>query len=106
MKILHTRNLTYSEVSKILDDIRGRGYELDQLALRVNEYVKKFSKCNDWENLLKDLSEMGLKEITAVMIANIVPKNEDEVKALLNFEAEDLPHEKIEEILQKVSQHC
>ncbi len=106
MKILNTRNLTYPEVSAILDGIRSRGYELDQLALRVHEYVKKFSKCQRWEKLVEELTAMGLKEISVAMITNIAPKSEEEVKALLNFEVEELSTDKIKEILEKVSQYC
>jgi DNA-directed RNA polymerase subunit F len=106
MKIIDSRNLTYLEVAKIIDEIKSKGYELDQLAIRVNEYANKFNKCKGAQSLVKELLEIGLKEISAVMIANIVPQNEDEVKALLNFEHEIPDAEVIKKILEKVKAHC
>ncbi len=106
MRIVDSRNLTYLEVARIIDEIKNKGYELDQLAIRVSEYVNKFSKCKDAQSLVKELLEAGLKEITAVMIANIVPQNDDEVKALLNFEHELHDTEAVKKILEEVKAHC
>ena len=106
MKILKTHNVPNSVVVKVLSEIQEKGFELGQLALRVNEYSVKFNKCDRGEELVEALVEMGLKEITAVLIANIVPKDEEELRALTNFEAETPEPEKMKEILGKVQELC
>jgi len=106
MKVLGSRNVTNGEVKQIIEDIRNKGFELDQLAIRVEEYTRKFNKCSKGEELVEELINGGLTEITAVMIANIVPKNKDEVKALLTFEHKNISDELVKDILQKVSKYC
>ena len=106
MKTLHSRNVPNSLVVKILRELQEKGFELDQLAIRVGEYVTKFNKCEKGEELVEDLVSMGLKEITAVLIANIVPQNPDEVKALSNFEPELPDEDTIQKILEKVADYC
>ncbi len=106
MKIVNYRNITYSEVYKMISKLRNERYELDQITVRVHEYVGKFSKCPKAEDLVKELVNTGLKEITAVMIANIVPKEPDEVRILLNFEGRSFDTKEIESILNKVKEFC
>lgn len=106
MKTLQSRNVPNSLVVKILKEIQEKGFELDQLAIRVSEYANKFNKCSRGEELVEELTSMGIKEITAVLIANIVPKTPDEVKALSNFEPELPDEETINKILEKVSEYC
>jgi len=106
MKILKSRNVPNSVVVKILSEIQEKQFDLGQLALRVNEYSVKFNKCPNGEQLVEALLDLNLKEITAVLIANIVPKDKEEVRALTNFEAETPSPEKIEAILNKVKEFC
>ncbi len=106
MRIVNYRNITYSEVYKIIGKLRDSKYPVDQITVRVHEYAEKFSKCSRAEELVKELKKMGLLEITAVMIANIVPKDPDEVRILLNFESRSLSSEDIGSILSKVKEFC
>ena len=106
MKILNYRNITYAEVEKILRDLLNKGVKLDQLAIRVLEYVSKFNKCENAEELVKKLVSMGLKEITAVMISNVVPQTIDELKSLMNFEGEIPNEDKLKSILNIIKELC
>ncbi len=106
MKIINYRNITYAEVEKILRSLLDKGIKLDQLAIRVLEYVTKFNKCERAEELVKRLTALGLKEITAVMISNVVPQTIDELKSLMNFEGEMPSEDKLNEILSIVKELC
>jgi len=106
MRIKSYRNVTYDTVIKIIEDLKSKGIELDSLSIRVSEYLHKFTKCDKGEELVKALIEKGLNEITSVMIANIVPKNIDELRSLLNFETQTFNEEKLNEILALVNSFC
>ncbi len=106
MRVKSYRNVTYDTVIKIIEDFKSRGLELDSLSMRVFEYLRKFTKCNKGEELVKALMEKGLNEITSVMIANIVPKNIDELKSLLTFETQTFNEEMLNEILSLVNSFC
>jgi len=43
MKVINYRNVTYSEVEKIISELKNKGLELDQITMRVYEYVISIS---------------------------------------------------------------
>ena len=106
MKVIISKNVINGEVLEILEDLKSRNYELDQLALRVRDYVRRFNKCGKGKSLVEELVNKGLKEITAVIIANIVPKSIDEVRVLTTFEPESPSEETLNEILELVNNYC
>ena len=106
MKIISSKNITNEEVLEILEDLKSRSYELDQLALRVEDYARKFNKCKKSKELVNELINKGFKEITAVIIANIVPQSLDEVKALTTFEPETPSEETLKKVLDLVNNYC
>ncbi|MGC8974757.1 MAG: RNA polymerase Rpb4 family protein [Thermoprotei archaeon] len=106
MKIISSRNITYAETQKILEDLAGRGVELRSIELRVLDYLRRFNKCRKADELVKELEKQGLNEITAVMIANIVPKDTEALKILLNFENKSFEEESLNEIVKTVSAYC
>ncbi len=106
MKIVDYRNIPYSEVKKILERLREEGVELDQLAMSVLEYVSKFSKCSNAEELVSELLKLGLKEITAVLIANLKPTSLEELRILLTFEPEAPEKDVLENIISIVNKYC
>ena len=106
MKIINYRNIPYDTVAKLIKELMEKNVELDQLTMRVNEYVNKFNKCKDAEKLVGELKKLGLLEITSVMIANIAPRTKDELKVLMNFEPEMPSEEKLEEILELINNIC
>jgi len=106
MKIINYRNIPYDTVARLIRELIEKNVELDQLTMRVNEYVNKFNKCSNAEELVSKLKSLGLLEITSVMIANIAPKKVDELKALMNFEADIPPEDKLNEIIELVKNMC
>jgi len=106
MRIISSKNLTNGEVLEILEDLKARTYELDQLALRVEDYVRRFNKCKRNKELVEELINRGFKEITATLIANIAPQKVEELRALTTFEAESLPEERLKEVLSLISSYC
>ncbi len=106
MRIINYRNIPYAEVERIIRELMERKVELDQITMRVFEYVSKFNRCKRAEDLVKALKDMGFKEITAVIIANIVPKSIDELKVLMIFEGEIPSEERLNEVLSKVKEIC
>jgi len=106
MKIINYRNIPYSTVAKLIRELIDKNVELDQLTMRVNEYVNKFNKCQNAEALITDLKNLGLLEITSVMVANIAPKSVDNLKSLMNFEPDIPPEDKLEEIIELIKKKC
>ncbi|OYT49123.1 MAG: hypothetical protein B6U85_00175 [Desulfurococcales archaeon ex4484_42] len=106
MRIINYKNIPYAEVARIIRKLMERGVELDQITMRVYEYVSKFTKCERASELVNILTSMRLKEITAVIIANILPRSIDELRALMNFEDEIPSEDKLNEILSKINEVC
>lgn len=106
MKLLSSRNATYAEVQKILEGLVKEGVELESIEMRVLDYLRRFNKCQRGDELAKKLEEKGLSEITAVLIANIVPKDLETLKILLNFESKTLEEETLNEVLNTVTAYC
>ena len=106
MKIINYRNIPYSTVAKLIRELIDKNVELDQLTMRVNEYVNKFNKCQNAEELVAELKNLGLLEITSVMVANIAPKSVDNLKSLMNFEPDIPPEDKLEEIIELIKRKC
>ncbi len=106
MKIKNVRNIPNPTVVKVLEDLERMNIELTQLAIRVREYAKKFSKCAKAEELVSKLKELGLDDVTAVVIANIVPKTPDEVRVIYDKKAKPLDEEMIKKILDLTASYC
>jgi len=106
MKIINYRNIPYSTVAELIRELMDENVELDQLTMRVNEYVNKFNKCQNAEELVAELKNLGLLEITSVMVANIAPKSVDNLKSLMNFEPDIPPEDKLEEIIELIKRKC
>ncbi|MEM0015398.1 MAG: hypothetical protein QXS42_01295 [Zestosphaera sp.] len=106
MRLLSSRNAAHAEVQKILEGLTGKGIELESIEMRVLDYLRRFNKCRRGDELAEKLREMGLSEITAVIIANVVPKDSETLKILLNFEGRTLEAGFLEEVLNTVTTYC
>jgi len=106
MKLKEARNIPYSTVMKILEELESKEVGLSQLALRVKDYVRRFNKCARGEELVKALVELGIDEATAVMIANIVPETPDEVRVIYDRKPQPLDEETIKKILDITASYC
>lgn len=83
-KILSSTPLTISEVAEILS---AKKEELTPLQLRVYNYVTTFAKlpADKARKLVKELQEkFGLEPEEACQIANICPRDVNEIRAILS----------------------
>ncbi|MFN3268191.1 MAG: DNA-directed RNA polymerase subunit F [Zestosphaera sp.] len=106
MKIISSRNISYAEMLKMIEDLVERGVELESIELRVLDYLRRFNKCKQGDELVKELEKQGFSEVTAVMIANISPKDIETLKILLSFENKNYDEEFLSEVLKIVSEYC
>ena len=106
MRIINYRNIPYDTVAKLIKELIEKNVELDQLTMRVNEYVNKFNKCRNAEELVNELKNLGLLEITSVMVANVAPKTLDELKSLMNFEPNAPSEDKLEKVIELIKSKC
>ncbi len=106
MKIKSVRNIPNPTVVKVLENLERMNIELTQLAIRVKEYAKRFSKCARAEELVAKLKELGLDDVTAVVIANIVPQTPDEVRVIYDKRTKPLDNETIKKILDLTALYC
>lgn len=106
MKVVSSRNLTYAEIQRMIEDLAERGVELESIELRVLDYLRKFNKCEQGDELVKELEKRGFSEITAVMIVNIAPKDVETLKILLNFENKSYDEEFLNEVLKTINEYC
>ncbi|MEO3992822.1 MAG: hypothetical protein QN229_00680 [Desulfurococcaceae archaeon TW002] len=106
MKIVSSRNISYAEMLKTIENLVERGVELESIELRVLDYLRRFNKCKQGDELVKELEKQGFSEITAVMIANIFPKDIETLKILLNFENKSYDEEFLGEVLKIINEYC
>ncbi len=114
MQVIGFKEIPIPIVKKILEEelkkqeALGITLDLSSLAYRTKEYVDEVSKCDSEkaERAYNRLLEKGLREITAAILVNILPKTVDEARILLNFEPRTLTTEEIEEILRILEEEC
>lgn len=105
MKILEVRNIPLALVRKKLAESQERGFVVRSIAKRTMELADLLDKCEQPEELYGKLLNLGLKDLTASMVVDIAPRNEEEVKILLNFE-ESVSNEVVSKILELVNTYC
>ncbi len=68
------------------------------------ETLRKFKKleAKDAEKLVEELKALGLRERQAVLIANIMPEDKDDLRVVLYKEYASFSEEEINKILQTV----
>ncbi len=119
INIISEQYLPIPVVKKILDEYRRRVEAVrseesleetiaESTLRRTYDYLEKVSKCSaeKAEQAVEKLKEKGLKEVTAVMFVNIVPRTVDEARPLLVFEERVLTTEELEEILRILHEYC
>lgn len=106
MKILRIKNIPLALVLKKLVECEEKGLIVKGLAKRTMELAEILKKCDNPEELYEELIKLGLRDLTASMIVDVAPKNQDEVKILLNFESSSVTDELISKIVGLVSNYC
>jgi DNA-directed RNA polymerase subunit F len=102
-KILGERYITVSEAADIMYQ-RAQIGELSYEQGCALDYLQKFAKLDKEEakKLVEELVSLGVDEKTAVKIADILPEDLDDLKAI--YYKRDLP-ENSEEILEVVRKY-
>lgn len=106
MRILEVRNIPLALALKKLSESERKGLIVKGLAKRTMELAEALKKCDEPERLYEGLIKLGLTDLTASMIVDIAPRNQDEVKLLLSFESSSISDERISEILSLVASYC
>jgi len=99
---------TLEYVEKYIERVRNETATSPSLALRVAEYLRKFSKIppDRVGELRGKLEEMGLKEESVVMIINICPKTVNELIGILQVEERSFEQEFLEKIISTLKDYC
>ena len=102
-KILRERYITVSEACEIMNE-RAKIGELSYEQGCALDYLQKFAKLDkeEAEKLVEELKSLGVDEKTAVKIADILPEDIDDLRAI--YYKRDLP-ENAEEILDTVRKY-
>lgn len=103
MKIKDDRVIPNDEAREILAK-KEKERELIFEQRNALEILRKFKKLEpkEAEKLVEELKSLGLRERQAVLIANILPQNKDELKTVLYKEYASFSQEEIEKILKTV----
>ncbi|MEM2207575.1 MAG: hypothetical protein QXG17_02665 [Sulfolobales archaeon] len=106
MRILEVKSIPLAIALKKLVECERKGLIVKGLAKRTMELAEVLSKCSSPGELYEELIRLGLNDLTASMIVDVTPKNQDEVKILLNFESSNIDNEVISKIVDLVSKYC
>lgn len=105
-KVVKQKNLTLAEVVEILEEIRKKR-ELTSIETYTLDYAKKFSKTNaeNARKAVEELVKLGLPDNIAVQLVNIMPEDEDEIRALLAPYMKALTSDQIKGILEVLGKY-
>jgi DNA-directed RNA polymerase subunit F len=108
LKIVSKRYVPIPVAKRILDETAALA-EGNPLVQRTYEYLTRFSKCDpdSAERAVRRLiEEVGLSELVAVNLVNIVPESVHEVRSIVEMESKVLETSKIEKILSILREEC
>ena len=107
MKILETRPISMAEAKKIITS-REKESELGYEQKLAMEHLNKFTKLKPEKakKFLEDISSvLRMSPETLVQIANLLPKNADELRLIFAREKFSLKEEEISKILEIVKKY-
>jgi DNA-directed RNA polymerase subunit F len=95
-------------IEKYVEELKSETSTSPTLALRVLEYLHKFSKVpvEKAGELRRKLEELGLKEESIIMIMNICPSSIDELIAILQVEERAFEEGFLENIIKTIKEYC
>ena len=104
VKVVSEKLLTLPQVAEILAR-EAKKRELSSVEAVTLEYARKFSKVDpgDAEKLFKELIKLGLPGEIAAQVVNVMPRTEDEVRALLAPLSKGFTSEEVKAILERVN---
>jgi DNA-directed RNA polymerase subunit F len=99
------RPVTLSEVTKILEKRQGTAGEFGFEQQTTLDYAKRFSrlKMSDAQEMVTELEALGLKNETAVKVADILPSTKAQLLLILSKEKADFPEKKVAEVEEVVA---
>jgi DNA-directed RNA polymerase subunit F len=107
MEVKEIYYLTYSEIEDVL-----KNFEKTKVIEEIDKYVKEFKKLNleeerELREKLKSLniSKLKLTEELIIQIINILPKNKEELRAVLKFSRLPFNEEEIEKIMEILKEY-
>ena len=107
MEVKEIYYLTYSEIEDVLKNL-----EKTKVIEDIDKYVKEFKKLNleeerELREKLKSLniSKLKLTEELIIQIINILPKNKEELRAVLKFSRLPFNEEEIEKIMEILKEY-
>jgi len=106
MELISYKHLPYSAVAKLLKGLMESDEEVTHMVTRVYEYARKVGKCLEADELVNEISKLGLNEITSVIIVNNCPKDLNELRILLNFESKEPDEGILKKVLDVIGECC
>ncbi len=108
-QIVESEPLALVDVKAILDEIEKRDKELNYLSNKAKEYIDQFVKLtlNQKKELVKKLVDINLTRLKEEHIAKIVdflPRNDDELKAVLQGFHLNMPKKDTDSVLKIVAE--
>ena len=103
MEIIKEGIITDAEAKGILEK-RAKETELKYEQKNALDYFKKFVKADDKKvkSLVEELKAMGLRDKQAIEIANFLPQDKDDLKAILSKEFSSFNEEQVGKVLEAV----
>ena len=108
-KDIEVRPVSLAEVKNILKKVSKERKEMLYEQRTALEHAQKFSTLpvKKTEDLMKELMELKfLEEVHVVKIADLLPTDEDAVKAIFAKERTTLGENEIKKILEIVGKYC
>lgn len=106
-KIIETIPIDNYEAAKILKEkVAVQDNQSSPIVARTEEYLSQITTRCEYEKsreILKELIETGISRETAIMLLNILPTEEAEIRALLPSEIQSLPLENVKKIAEILS---
>lgn len=108
-KLISSRPLSLAEIKNEIEKIKTKEKKLSLRAEKVLEYINEVSPPNleKSQKLAKELEALDiprLKEAQIKKIVDFLPKNPDELRAVLQSWSMLLPPEAMDKILSKVAE--
>ncbi|MEM0021412.1 MAG: hypothetical protein QW039_04705 [Fervidicoccaceae archaeon] len=106
-KVLESHPIDNYEAIKILrEKLLSQASESNPLVLRTDETLSRILFDCSYETsreVLKELEEIGVSKELAIMLLNVLPRDEAEIRALLPPESQSMSLEDVKRIAEALS---
>lgn len=107
MRIVSEKTLLNAEALEMLEERKKESGELGYEQQNALQHLQAFKSISAKEarKLHAELAEAGLSEKQAVMVCNLLPKREDQLKSVLSADKSEIADDKVKEILKIVKKY-